>query len=1058
MLAPQLRLHRENVAQLLSRIVQHPVEIGDLHASWVGVLPELNIERVKVLSTVSRQTVLRIASIHLVPDIFQSIWQWHFVPKTLVVRGVDIGLQRTPDGHFVFLDKKAKPPHVDTAHVQRVTLALLGQGHFVLRDAHVHWLRKSGEVITAGPIDVDVINHKNKHHVVLAYSKQIVDFHFNQNLQEVRIPRLSLKNIQPLLLLSLPGKWQTVIKKLNPRGDLNNVLIRHTGTWEAWSRAYLVKANLSHIAWSAYQHFPGFAHLDAHVLLRPTQGRFRMDSHNASIQLPGFKHPLMLSDFTGLLNWRETDKGWQVSSPAIRVKNAEGELVSTLDLEFPYKSSPTINFWSAGVFHDTRRIAYYYPELVMASPLLDWLNTAIGPSDWVDVGMHLQGPLNKFPFDHGEGESRILGHIHGASLKYAPDWPAINDLNATLMFDKRHMTITSDHGNILGTHLAHADVQLKHLGEDKPLDLQVKGIVDGDLTQAWQFVQKSPVKTILGGKKSLTLFKPEGAYALQLGLSIPLSKPENTAVNGDLSLLNAQLAVPTWRIVVNKLLGHVHFSEHGVQAEHVHGILDGHPLFARVETEKAGTSKQKIVATLRGHMDVAKLATRYHTDLQHVFSGGTDYKLTLKLMNQQMPNQYNEAIFTSNLRGLAMHLPSPLEKPASISRQCEIHAKFSNHKPLNLSWDYAHFLKGIVQFHHEGSQLSFDRGDVVLGHPRAVLPKKSGLRFLADTKRLQTAGWLHMPTNHPLDLHFSKLYISPKSTGKNTHLTHPPKLPAMQIRIDDLRYQGRQLGHVLAKIKPVKSGIKINPLRLQSPLYDLHAQAQWTQKPHQTQFKGTLDTQDLGKMLLDEDLYDNIRGSSGRAKFNLAWPGSPLDLDKVRMSGYLNLDFLKGRIVGLSKKTNQQLGLGKILNLLSLQTLPQRLSLNFSDVTEKGYDFDKLKGDLDFQHGVISTKNTFVDGPVAFVGLSGKIDMGHKQFDLLMKVIPYITSSIPLVATIAGGPVAGAVAWVANKVFSHQIHDITAHVYKVSGPWDHPGFKQVSAKQYTGRHDAYQAS
>ena len=71
---------------------------------------------------------------------------------------------------------------------------------------------------------------------------------------------------------------------------------------------------------------------------------------------------------------------------------------------------------------------------------------------------------------------------------------------------------------------------------------------------------------------------------------------------------------------------------------------------------------------------------------------------------------------------------------------------------------------------------------------------------------------------------------------------------------------------------------------------------------------------------------------------------------------------------------------------------------------KKGYDFDKLKGDLDFQHGVISTKNTFVDGPVAFVGLSGKIDMGHKQFDLLMKVIPYITSSIPLVCDHCGRP------------------------------------------------------
>ncbi len=59
---------------------------------------------------------------------------------------------------------------------------------------------------------------------------------------------------------------------------------------------------------------------------------------------------------------------------------------------------------------------------------------------------------------------------------------------------------------------------------------------------------------------------------------------------------------------------------------------------------------------------------------------------------------------------------------------------------------------------------------------------------------------------------------------------------------------------------------------------------------------------------------------------------------------YLGLQ--NGRITNLSPETEDKLGLGKLLSILSLQTIPRRLTLDFSDLANPGYSFDVFKGNF----------------------------------------------------------------------------------------------------------------
>src|SRR5439155_935852 len=76
-------------------------------------------------------------------------------------------------------------------------------------------------------------------------------------------------------------------------------------------------------------------------------------------------------------------------------------------------------------------------------------------------------------------------------------------------------------------------------------------------------------------------------------------------------------------------------------------------------------------------------------------------------------------------------------------------------------------------------------------------------------------------------------------------------------------------------------------------------------------------------------------------------------LDKVH--GDLYITFKNGRITHLSPEAEEKLGLGKLLSILSLQTIPRRIMLDFSDLANDGYSFDVFKGGFTLKNGVLST-------------------------------------------------------------------------------------------------------
>ena len=177
-------------------------------------------------------------------------------------------------------------------------------------------------------------------------------------------------------------------------------------------------------------------------------------------------------------------------------------------------------------------------------------------------------------------------------------------------------------------------------------------------------------------------------------------------------------------------------------------------------------------------------------------------------------------------------------------------------------------------------------------------------------------------------------------------------------------------------------------------------------------------------------------------KFDLSWPEAHYHPILAKMTGEASLDVTAGHIIHLDQSTNAKMGFGRMLNILSIQSLSRVLTFNFSDLTAEGYSFDFIKGNFTLKNGSIHTDNTLMDGSLADIAIKGRIGLVAKDYDLVLNITPQVTGSIPVVAAIAVNPLIGVAAWAVEKVASGAVSSAATKHYSITGTWDKPVWRE----------------
>jgi uncharacterized protein (TIGR02099 family) len=279
-------------------------------------------------------------------------------------------------------------------------------------------------------------------------------------------------------------------------------------------------------------------------------------------------------------------------------------------------------------------------------------------------------------------------------------------------------------------------------------------------------------------------------------------------------------------------------------------------------------------------------------------------------------------------------------------------------------------------------------------------------------------------------------------------------LPALDIVVDNFELDGKPLGklEVAATSQAAGRDWRLTRLGLTLPEARFTGVGQWIGAPARRMtldFK--LELADSGALLERLGLGRVLKGGKGALSGQVTWAGSPLELDYPSLGGRLEVALDQGQFLKASA------GAGRLLSVLSLQSLPRRLTLDFRDVFQEGFAFDNVTGDVRIDHGVATTNNLRMRGVSAVVLMEGSADLRAETQDLRVVVVPEINAGAVSLAYATINPVIGLGTFLAQLFLRNPLAKAGTKEFHVAGSWSDPKVEPVEHREALAEAGALQA-
>ncbi len=302
-----------------------------------------------------------------------------------------------------------------------------------------------------------------------------------------------------------------------------------------------------------------------------------------------------------------------------------------------------------------------------------------------------------------------------------------------------------------------------------------------------------------------------------------------------------------------------------------------------------------------------------------------------------------------------------------------------------------------------------------------------------------------LPGGEALTLDMERLVLGERSGGGDDgeEPSDPTQLPAMTIKVKNLEIQKRRFGSLEAHISRTAEGLQLDRATLKGNSFQASGRGSWSLagSGQATAVSLTLDSTDLLDTLNAWGFAPTLTGKAGHATADLHWRGGIDDDVFGRIAGHVKLSVEQGQVMSVDP------GAGRVLGLLSVAALPRRLTLDFRDLTDKGYAFDTIHGDFDLRDGNAYTSNLVLKGPAAEIGIVGRTGLKARDYDQTAKVTGHIGGPVAAAAAVLSGPVIGAAVLLFSTVFKEPLSGLTRGYYRITGSWDQPKIERIGSSQ-----------
>lgn len=892
-----------------------------------------------------------------------------------------------------------------------------------------------------------------------------------------------------------------MLDRVNPAGVLSDVEFE-LGFSDATAPRFSGKAKFNNLSVKASADLPGISGLSGAVEGNLQGGTLLIDSKQAVLAYPKlFPAEFELKQLNGVVRWQRFQDLFRIESSRMFVGSNDFDATVSLQLDWPYQqASPWIDLQVLMPEVSISRVRNYLPSGIMPAAGMRWLNRALVSGDAHNLRFLLQGRLDQVPFDNGEGRLEARFDFDNTLLDYHAAWGKLEALSGSALFLGRSMEITGTRGHILDSPIERVIATISDL---KHPMLKINGTAGGTLQGLLQYVVSTPLNDRFG--RALKELATVGDATLQLSISVPLVRGQHKIeIEGEVTLDRNTIQV-RGKTELTDVRGVLAFTQNGIKIDQAQALLFDQPVTVSVLRQGQVGDRETLVK-IEGRPHLLEYIRQYGWFFTTYLEGVADWEIHLHIPDRPLPGKPNYLMqLMSDLKGVSIHLPKPMGKPAAEPREVLIEwipgqetlfpVRVQLGNLLDMQFLLGEQFAGIrkmavktggggvgdlpekdeIHVFGEIQQLDLDRwlglfdtqgkvdGSVPLvvdvqidrlaafGHQLQDVMHINNTASAASLFKLEgksvsgTLNWLSQSdnTSPELEVRFQRLVIfsnEAETPAEPKAEMNPHDLPELDIEIESLHRDGRDLGRWELKTKQKVDAVTFETLQIQSSAITLEGTGDWTKRAdgkQTTNLNLKVSDGNLGELLKIFSKTASVKGGKLSGRLQLDWPGSPMNFSLSTSEGEVDLKIKDGKL----NEVNE--GAGKLLNLISLNSLQRRLSLDFSDVFKGGFSFSKMKGHFTIKDGNAFTDDFFIDGDSARIDVVGRTGLVQRDYDQLVTLTPNLSSSLPIAGAIAGGPVIGAAVLVAERLFGKQFDSMSKIRYSVSGSWADPVYRKL---------------
>lgn len=415
---------------------------------------------------------------------------------------------------------------------------------------------------------------------------------------------------------------------------------------------------------------PGLRGLGGTLLGDATAVAFRFDpTAVTTVDWPrgfGVPHPLRLRG--EVAGWRE-GAGWRTSTAALHIGGSD------------YSADLRGGLWFQG---DGTRPQIGLAADVGTAPVPAakkfWVRSGMSPAAirWLDMALVagrvrggravVSGDLDQWPFRARDGEPaqglfHATARIEDATVRFAPDWPAAEGMDAQVDFIANGMAVRGQRASLAGVGIGAFDAGIDSFGE--PL-LTVNAQAGADAAQLLALLRRSPLQQ--EHADTLANVEASGAARVTFALRQPLhasgGAPE---MQGTVRLENARLADKRWDLAFTGVGGTAKYGRGGFDAADLAVVYDQRPgrlslRAGQFVRDPRQALEGELTATLRAEELLQRAPTLAW--LKPRIQGASPWTVAVAIPKAATSAEPTHLVLRSNLVGTALSLPAPLDKPA----------------------------------------------------------------------------------------------------------------------------------------------------------------------------------------------------------------------------------------------------------------------------------------------------------------------------------------------------------------------------------------------------------